>query len=654
MGAGTVSGCRAINRGVAALLATGVLISHTGCMDRGDHTDAIVHSAAQATAYVASLGNLRTGAPPSSAQVRLATFLFGAEPEPPLGLVKPTHVLAGTGELWICDGALGAVLRWSPGTRALGAAPLIDPPSGPVAIAPAAAGERLVAAENGVIVRYSAQGRPVQRYALPSGSRSRVGGMALVGDELWVSDVPAHRIEVFDATSAAHRRSIGRRGRGPGEFGFPLDIAAGRDGRVYIVDMLNARVQVLDAAGRWIRDIGGPGDRMGTFGRPKAVAIGPDGTVFVVDAASQCVHAFDEDGRALLAFGGATDGVDALVLPAGIATAAGPLDAARRLPASFETAYYVLVAEQIVRPGLRVYAWSGSRAPPEPSRASSRSWATVRTASVENPHWQADRCSTCHSMSHAAPQPIAPADVDRLCLSCHDGKKAVDEAHPIGRRAETRRTRVPPGWPLVGDRLGCLTCHDVRRHCDAPEARPADNPAFVRGFDPHNRLATCLQCHTSDEWRVNPHRSTVAGLATQSASCGFCHVSTPRAVGGDWVFDAALRDSATRLCQNCHTMHADPAPRGHLGAVVDEAMLRIMLDGERERGIDGRTDSPRLLPLDGGRVACSTCHNPHAADAAPAAVFRSPTALLRSAAATDEGKALRIEHMALCRYCHPK
>src|SRR5262245_26010252 len=299
---------------LAILPAVLALLYYAGCAERSDRSMAVVQSNAAKSSYVASLGNLRTGARPSNAEIKLATFFFGVEPEPPLGLIKPMHAVATNGELLVSDGALRAVLRWTAGGGALGAASLRDPPVGPTAVAIGTNGERLVAGENGVVVRFSADGRGVGRYAMPGGGAARIGGVAVVGDEVWATNVQQHCIETFDA-GGAHRRTIGGRGRGPAQFGFPLDLAVGPDGNAYVVDMLNARVQVLDRGGKWIRDIGGPGDRVGKFGRPKSVAVGPDGTIFVVDAASQCVHAFDERGRPLLTFGGTADGGDALVLP---------------------------------------------------------------------------------------------------------------------------------------------------------------------------------------------------------------------------------------------------------------------------------------------------------------------------------------------------
>lgn len=634
-----------------ATLVAALVLFNASCAERTQREPALLHASSEASVYVASLGNLRTGRPPTKAQTDLAVFLFGVEPDQPLGLIKPMDVVSTGDELWVCDGVFQSVLRWTPENSALDGVSLDALPPAPVAITRAAVGEHIVAGER-IGVRYSAQGTIIARYTLPSDRPGRVGGVAFVGDEVWMTNVPAHRIEVFGAASGEHRRSIGGRGRGPGEFGFPLDMAVGPEGNVYVVDMLNARVQVLKPDGTWIREIGGPGDRIGRFGRPKSVTVGPDGTVFVVDATSQCVHAFDDRGRPLLTFGGAADGADALALPAGVAIWEKPITASRELPADFRPAYYVVVAEQLVRPGLRVYAWSGARDTAVAVASVRQSDAPRFVSSVESPHWRADRCTACHVADQGPPRAIESARVDQLCLSCHDGKKAMDEAHPIGRVAATAGTRVPAGWPLVEGRLGCLTCHDIRKHCDDPASRSSENPALIRDFDATNRLATCTQCHVSEQWRVNPHRRDVAGMSSPTASCGFCHTSTPMPAGDGWTFDAKLREDATKLCLNCHTMHADPAPHGHLGAVVADAMKQVMAQSERERGLDPA--SCELLPLNNGHVACSTCHNPHAADAQPAELFRSPTAQIRSTAPPDVGKALRIEQMALCRYCHGK
>lgn len=201
-------------------------------------------------------------------------------------------------------------------------------------------------------------------------------GATQVGREVWVTNAARHGIEVFDAASGSHLRAIGQRGRGPGEFNLPLGIAALpkdhplADGGVLVVDSFNARMQVLDSSGRWVRDLGGPGDVAGRFGRPISVAVGPDGVIFVLDAASQRVHAFDGRGNVLLAFGRQIGDEYSLTLPGCVCVAPGivPARELRQQPeVKLQPAYFVLVSEQLNRPGIRVFAWipeAAARKPP--------------------------------------------------------------------------------------------------------------------------------------------------------------------------------------------------------------------------------------------------------------------------------------------------
>ncbi|MGE0480249.1 MAG: cytochrome c3 family protein [Phycisphaerae bacterium] len=653
-----------------AAVMLGMLVACGGC---ARHLDRAVApdpdwSLDDPAAHVLPLGNLITGAPPTAGQVALAEFLFGAAPEPALTLIKPIALAVQNGELRVSDGALRAVLCCASSPSGLTAAPLADPPLLPTTICVGALGELLVVdAEANDVKRYASSGALLRRLR-PADGPFRPSGAAFVGDEVWVSNAAAHRVDVFDA-SGAHARSIGQRGRGRGEFGLPLALAVLPDGDVAVVDMLAARVQVLGRDGIWQREIGGPGDRIGRFGRPKSIAVGPDGVVFVVDAASQRVHAFAADGRPLLSFGDASDGPRALVIPAGITIVTATPTAQRALPSGFPPDYYVLVAEQMADPGVRVYAWRGPRELPRvaPAVAAARRPAQRPAPTVENPHWRADGCRTCHGGDGAAPRPIARERVDALCVSCHDGRRAIDDAHPIGWPAAGPRTHAPPDdWPLVDGRIGCLTCHDIQRHCAAAAVRPAENPALVRGFDARDPFASCTNCHAADAWRVNPHRMVVAPSGHDGASgagdtprqsCGFCHQSTPPTpADGVARGDARLRDTTSKLCLGCHTMHADPAPRGHLEAHVTPSILGTLLAAEQRifaargwpRPADAPASQPVLLPLSDGRVNCATCHNPHAPE-----LFGSESPLgSRSTAPADAHKALRVEHLQLCFQCH--
>ncbi len=166
----------------------------------------------------------------------------------------------------------------------------------------------------------------------------RPSGIAvnLEGKKIYVVDTWAHQIKVFDCNSRKHLFSIGKKGkktnelnegvldqawnRGSeeGEFRFPTQIAIGPDGKLYIVDTLNFRVQIFSGTGEFINSFGEVGNFPGTFYRPKGIALDSDGNIYVSDAAFSNIQIFTPDGKLLLHFGSFGSGLADLRLPAGL------------------------------------------------------------------------------------------------------------------------------------------------------------------------------------------------------------------------------------------------------------------------------------------------------------------------------------------------
>lgn len=130
-----------------------------------------------------------------------------------------------------------------------------------------------------------------------------------------------HRIRVFDIATGEVAYDIGHRGTGQGEFNLPKDIAVGPDGRVYVVDSSNFRVQVFEADGTYVHTFGSIGVQPGQFSRPKGLATDPDGNVYVTDAAFGNFQIFNPAGQLLLFIGtrSTSAGAAKYMLPAGIA-----------------------------------------------------------------------------------------------------------------------------------------------------------------------------------------------------------------------------------------------------------------------------------------------------------------------------------------------
>ncbi len=136
---------------------------------------------------------------------------------------------------------------------------------------------------------------------------------------LYVVDARRHSVVVFELPSGRHLETVGGRGAGPRQFNFPTAVAVGPDGRVYITDTMNYRVQVLDAELRFVRAFGSLGVQPGQFRRPKGVAVDGDNVVYVADAEFNNIQLFNADGQPLMYVGEFGTRPGQMLLPGGVA-----------------------------------------------------------------------------------------------------------------------------------------------------------------------------------------------------------------------------------------------------------------------------------------------------------------------------------------------
>ncbi|MBW6512978.1 MAG: 6-bladed beta-propeller [Desulfuromonadaceae bacterium] len=172
----------------------------------------------------------------------------------------------------------------------------------------------------GAVHIFSRDGQPVGE--IRRGLIGRPTGLAINSsrDELLVIDSAHASLVRFSLADLEPRQVIGHLGEGEGLFNAPTAVTIGRDGRIYVVDTLNHRVQILTAEGVFVGTFGAAGDGPGYFSRPKAVAIDRQGNIHVVDALFDNIQVFDAAGRLLMAYGGPGYDPGRFWLPAGIAS----------------------------------------------------------------------------------------------------------------------------------------------------------------------------------------------------------------------------------------------------------------------------------------------------------------------------------------------
>lgn len=165
---------------------------------------------------------------------------------------------------------------------------------------------------------------PDLRYVRTLGEPGDIAGPSsmavdLAGTRLYAVDTQGHQLVVFDLASGNLVNRVGKKGVGPGEFGFPSGVAVGADGTVYVSDTMNYRVQVFDPSLKFVRSFGELGDSPGRFRRPKGIAVDAEGIIYVVDSDFNNFQMFDPEGQPLLAVGEYGMRPGQMMLPAGIA-----------------------------------------------------------------------------------------------------------------------------------------------------------------------------------------------------------------------------------------------------------------------------------------------------------------------------------------------
>lgn len=254
--------------------------------------------------------------PSAALAIRLLplTHLFDVDQ----GLASPSDVaVAPDGRIYVVDGLSHQVKVFDPQGRPLFALGAQGHGDGqlmhPLGIDVAPSGTVYVAdSGNHRIQVFQADGSFVRAFSLPPLESKPADPTDLAVDEAadraYIVDNDNHRILVYTLSDPKLLKTFGQAGSGERGFRYPFLITRDAEGYLYIVDVINTRVQVLNAEGLFVAFIGAWGVEKGQLYRPKGVASDRDGNVYVSDSYLGVVQVFKTNGDFYAAIGESAGG----------------------------------------------------------------------------------------------------------------------------------------------------------------------------------------------------------------------------------------------------------------------------------------------------------------------------------------------------------
>jgi predicted CXXCH cytochrome family protein len=290
-------------------------------------------------------------------------------------------------------------------------------------------------------------------------------------------------------------------------------------------------------------------------------------------------------------------------------------------------------------------------------------------------------CSSCHVPHNGNglrlwARKIGPGNPATLsCLSCHNkatGIKGVgDHTHPVGKKVKTGVELplfAPDGRPAKNGTVQCASCHNVHAWSPdgtTPYVAPMEGDAASSFLRKNNQTsALCLTCHkdksgvvrTDHDLRVTaPDTANVQGTTpAASGPCSACHV--PHNGTGNRLWARQLsggQDGITQLCTGCHRENGVASRKavGKNSHPVDVPLGKLAPG--KDTVIDLPLSTAADAPAAGGKVVCTTCHDPHTWSPAATPVPQEAVAVNREGDAASSYLRKDNSSGALCKTCHP-
>lgn len=149
---------------------------------------------------------------------------------------------------------------------------------------------------------FTADGKYLREWQTPEQYHGRPTGMSFDRrGRLAIADTHYYRILFYEPSGKLVETLGGTHGSAPGEFNWVTDVAEDPDGNLIVSEYGDAdRIQVFDPKREPALEWGHTGRELGEFSRPQSIAISKDGRIFIADSCNHRIQIFRlENGKSV-------------------------------------------------------------------------------------------------------------------------------------------------------------------------------------------------------------------------------------------------------------------------------------------------------------------------------------------------------------------
>lgn len=145
-------------------------------------------------------------------------------------------------------------------------------------------------------------------YGTAPGQNIKSEFMDIKDGRLYMPEAGNHRVNVFDL-DGKFLTLFGGEGTDLGKFNVPESAKFGPNGLLHVADLKNNRIQIFDKDGKLVRSWGKLGSAPGELKAPAGIGIDKSGNVYVSEIGNDRVQVFDAEGKHLASWGKTGSGI---------------------------------------------------------------------------------------------------------------------------------------------------------------------------------------------------------------------------------------------------------------------------------------------------------------------------------------------------------